>query len=766
MKLKNSYILLIAMSLFLLISIGSVCASDTAMDADVQLADDGSIDVLSDNSTSADATEDTTQQKISTSVVSEDTTINEKETANIPVTVKDNESQIIDIKAGDLNVTESNKALKFNYANSSIILSDMAAGKHNIVITYLGNGNYTNSSTKMTLSVIGDKIIDASTVKVNSTKKAVVPIKLTDRVNEFDIDKDNLTLILSYKDGNDTKTVNIEDFEFINKKLYFDYNLDLATCNLIINYKDGNKTISKNVTVNRIYNIKINVLSNETEYSVGNFTFQILDIDDNLAPLANKSITVSGNKNSTQLYWMTTSSSGSISISSSTTLKSDENGIVTLVNKDFYPGLVISTYVYAPIGEYSITLKGSGDTEGSSTVKLNIIKTTIDIVVNPYKEYYGSTKQVIINVANAKTGEPMPGIILHLYMPSTTAKDFYFQTDNNGTSKINVSGLVAGTYQMTVSNNDTSNINEKSINSSITIVAKPAQMKATFASPVYYNSGALATVKITDKTTGKVIPGAIVLVQVFTGSKSTAYLYQANDKGVVTISYAPMAIGKHKIVISSADSRYSASSITKTITVKKASAKITAAKVTGYYKSGKVFTIKLTNTKNKKAIYGAKLNIKIFISSNRYYNYNGQTGLDGKLKISLDSFKPGTYKVVVSKGESKNFTAKQVSSQFVLKKAPVKFTPKKLTAKKGASKYFQITVKNTKTKKVVSSGVKVKIKVYTGKTSKTYTVKTNAKGIAKLNVKSLKVGTHKVVVSRGTTYITAKSATSSIKITK
>ena len=75
-------------------------------------------------------------------------------------------------------------------------------------------------------------------------------------------------------------------------------------------------------------------------------------------------------------------------------------------------------------------------------------------------------------------------------------------------------------------------------------------------------------------------------------------------------------------------------------------------------------------------------------------------------------------------------------------------------------------MKNTKTKKVVSSGVKIKIKVYTGKTSKTYTVKTNAKGIAQLNVKSLKVGTHKVVVSSGIAYVTAKSATSSIKITK
>ena len=39
MKLKNSYILLIVMSIFLLVSVGSVCASDSASDVDV-LADD------------------------------------------------------------------------------------------------------------------------------------------------------------------------------------------------------------------------------------------------------------------------------------------------------------------------------------------------------------------------------------------------------------------------------------------------------------------------------------------------------------------------------------------------------------------------------------------------------------------------------------------------------------------------------------------------------------------------------------------------------
>ena len=64
MKLKNSHILLIVMSLFLLVSIGSVCASDDAMDADAKLANDGSVAVLSENSSIVKDT------KIDTTVVS------------------------------------------------------------------------------------------------------------------------------------------------------------------------------------------------------------------------------------------------------------------------------------------------------------------------------------------------------------------------------------------------------------------------------------------------------------------------------------------------------------------------------------------------------------------------------------------------------------------------------------------------------------------------------------------------------------------------
>ena len=413
------------------------------------------------------------------------------------------------------------------------------------------------------------------------------------------------------------------------------------------------------------------------------------------------------------------------------------------------------------------SIKGDDSSISAPEIKDNftITQATIDIKISPYKESYGSNKKVVINVTNAKTGAPMKGIILHLYMANTTAKDYYFQTGANGTAEINVTGLIPGNYPMTVSNNDTKNIKEKKVSGSITILGIATKMTVTVPKTYYYNSGNIATIKVTDKSTGKRVANAIVLVQVYTGKASQAYLYQANSKGMIYVNYAPAAVGSHKIVVTMADSRYTASTVTKTVKVKKATAKITVKKVTGYYKSGSIYKIKLTNTKNKKAIYAGKLNVKIYPNSRSYYNYNGQTGLDGTLRISLDSFKPGTYKVEVSSNDGKNFTASKKTSQFVVKKAPAKLTPKKLTAKKGENKKFRVIVKNTANKNPVV-GVKVSIKVYTGKTVKTYTAKTNANGTAKISVKNLSVGTHKVVVKSANKYVVATAAKSSIKITK
>ena len=743
MKLKNSYILLIVMSIFLLVSVGSVCASDSATDVDV-LADDTNSDVLTDS-------------PIKTSVESQNVVVNEKDPQEIPVTVKDNESQPINIVKGDLNVTENNKTVKFDYNNSKISLSDkLSAGNHSLLISYLGNANYTKSSTKMILSVVGERILNVTTsVNVNSTEKVVIPITLTDSVHIFDMDKNNLTLVLTYKEGNNTINKTISAFELNNRKIIFPYDINATTFNLAIRYIDGNKTLTSNVSLTRKDCAKIIPINLNAEYASGTFTFKLVDVDNNQI-LGNKKLS----------YTIIT---GSINTGGSVT--TDANGIATLDNSNLnvykFENGTISSNGHIEVGKQLFSIKVDDSSISAPEIKDNftITQATIDIKISPYKESYGSSKKVVINVTNAKTEAPMKGIILHLYMANTTAKDYYFQTGANGTAEINVTGLIPGNYPLTVSNNDTKNIKEKKVSGSITILGIATKMTVTVPKTYYYNSGNIATIKVTDKSTGKRVANAIVLVQVYTGKASQAYLYQANSKGMIYVNYAPAAVGSHKIVVTMADSRYTASTVTKTVKVKKATAKITVKKVTGYYKSGSIYKIKLTNTKNKKAIYAGKLNVKIYPNSRSYYNYNGQTGLDGTLRISLDSFKPGTYKVEVSSNDGKNFTASKKTSQFVVKKAPAKLTPKKLTAKKGENKKFRVIVKNTANKNPVV-GVKVSIKVYTGKTVKTYTAKTNANGTAKISVKNLSVGTHKVVVKSANKYVVATAAKSSIKITK
>ena len=95
-----------------------------------------------------------------------------------------------------------------------------------------------------------------------------------------------------------------------------------------------------------------------------------------------------------------------------------------------------------------------------------------------------------------------------------------------------------------------------------------------------------------------------------------------------------------------------------------------------------------------------------------------------------------------------------------IKKAPTSVKAPKVTNKFKKSKYFKVTVKNKVTKDPVKKTV-IKLKI--GK--KTYTVKTDSKGVAKFNTKKLKVGKYNVVISSGSDNYKI-SAKSTIKIKK
>ena len=139
-----------------------------------------------------------------------------------------------------------------------------------------------------------------------------------------------------------------------------------------------------------------------------------------------------------------------------------------------------------------------------------------------------------------------------------------------------------------------------------------------------------------------------------------------------------------------------------------------------------------------------KFSYKVY-SNGKAKTYYSYTNSNGKTKFELPTtLTAGNHKIEI------RLTNTNVKKTITVKIAKAKTAVKapKVTAKLKKSKYFKVTVKNKATKKAVSN-VKVKIKVYTGKKYKTYTVKTNKKGIAKINTKKLKVGKHKVVIDSG-----------------
>ncbi len=163
-------------------------------------------------------------------------------------------------------------------------------------------------------------------------------------------------------------------------------------------------------------------------------------------------------------------------------------------------------------------------------------------------------------------------------------------------------------------------------------------------------------------------------------------------------------------------------------------------KSTKYSKINSYLNVKIVskynfNPSNIKVIF------KVF-TNNKYKLYYKSTDLNGEVVFKIPkTLEAGKHKIeVIVDNEIMKTTYIKIQKAKTIVKAP------KVTAKFKKSKYFKVTVKNKETKKMLSN-VKVKIKVFTGKKFKTYIVKTNKNGMAKINTKNLKTGTHKVVVS-------------------
>ena len=728
------------------------------------------------------ATYKASQTEVSLNITQTNTAINVSdvkvkigEDITIPFVIKIENNKTLNFTKSNLTVYYGDEEINFTKVDGGIKLLNFTPeiGNYSILIKYAGNNNCNASNATFTLSILANNTIKAADViKVNNhTQNVTIPIVIINEIFDNETNKTNITnftvtqsdliLLFTYFNG----TENVTDV-LANDKYnltgepgnytisFFTDKLDNSTLTIIFANDTLNET-EKSVNLIGYLNAKIVPIVVSADYQDGNFTFQLIDADTN-DPLANTTIAVRG----VNFYSFNNESS----IGPSKDFTSDENGYIVIPNINMNTGYDFSSFFYnftsLPAGNYNLTFKCKNESLSlDNTTVITVKKVKVKIVASNYKELVNSGKKFTFKLVNANNNKVIKLTAMQFKVKIGSSYTVLNTTTNmSGESSFNIN-LIPGVYPTIIATNS-ANVVKTTLNRNITVVKRTGLLKANNRT-ILYGSAPTAIIRFTDKSTGKALVNAIVKVRLYTTSKKYVDLaFLTNKTGYVKFN-AALSVGKHKMIISSIDTNYTATSLTRYVTIKKTTGKFTAPNLSTYYRSGKIYSVKLTNTKNKAAMYGASVNIKVFITKNKFYNYTAPTAGDGKVNLKV-SYKPGTYKVVISPND-KGYTASSITRKIKVSKNPLTFTPTSLKVKKG--KYFKVKVTSNKNKKVLS-GVKIKVKVYTGSKYKAYTIKSNKKGIASLKI-SQAVGKHKVVLSNVATKLyTAKKVTKTLKVTK
>ena len=180
----------------------------------------------------------------------------------------------------------------------------------------------------------------------------------------------------------------------------------------------------------------------------------------------------------------------------------------------------------------------------------------------------------------------------------------------------------------------------------------------------------------------------------------------------------------------------------------------------GSYFGGKTVSAKVVDTNDNNAPLA---NVAVTFKFSNGKSATVYTGSNGVATYNVP-FNPGTYKVTATIPASYSASAATLSNVNIAK-ASAKLSPTKLTTNFGTCKTFKVKVINTKTNKGIA-GVKLLLKVYTGKKAKKVHVTTGSNGVAQYTADKLKVGSHKVKVSVESSAVSAKSKSSKIVVKK
>lgn len=185
--------------------------------------------------------------------------------------------------------------------------------------------------------------------------------------------------------------------------------------------------------------------------------------------------------------------------------------------------------------------------------------------------------------------------------------------------------------------------------------------------------------------------------------------------------------------------------------------KLTASKITTYPLSNKYLSVKLVNSKGK-GISGAKISFTFNGKS-----YTAKTNSKGIAKVKVSLSKKKTYKVTLRYLGSDDYKPSKATTKIIIKTGSKKskITASNIKIKRNKKKTFSLKLTSSAKKPLKNQKVIVKLN------GKTYTIKTNSKGIAKLSIKLSKVKKYKISMNfLGNAKYKATSKSNTIRIFK
>ena len=376
-------------------------------------------------------------------------------------------------------------------------------------------------------------------------------------------------------------------------------------------------------------------------------------------------------------------------------LKLKFNDIVGSLNQS-----TILTAVLTDDMDNKISSKAISFTVNGEKVKGNVSENKVSafITVNDILNY-GKSVSVNVTLTNG-SGDPIKNqkIIVNLQN-----NDILLTTNEKGSAQFKTN-LDYGKYTANFKFKDDEYY--KSANKTITIsvlnsISSNDMIRA-------YNSG--IDFKATFYNGTSLLKNAVVTFNI----NGKNYKVLTDSKGVAVLNQK-LSVGTYNVFISNpvtGDEAYNKLSVVKRITNNK--------NIKVYFTEIAVYKIRVFDDNGNPA----KANQAVKVSVNKK-SYNLKTDKNGYVTLKL-KYKPGSYTI------SASYKNVKVSNKLTVKKI---LFAKNISKKK--SKKIKFTAKLAKGKKTIS-GKKLKFKIK----GKTYKVKTNKKGIAKLTLKNLKKGKH------------------------